>query len=1032
MRSISILLALAMVEISPLATSAADKLNFNRDVRPILSDKCFRCHGFDENKREGGLRLDTAEGGTQKLESGATAIVPGKSDQSALVQRILSEDASLKMPPEDSGKKLSAAETTILRRWIEEGAEYQGHWSFIAPVRHELPKLNQSTTATNPIDVFVLARLERANLKPAPSADKTTLIRRATFDLTGLPPLPAEVDAFLADQSPEAFEKVIDRLLLSPRYGEHMARYWLDAARYGDTHGLHLDNERGIYPYRDYVISAFNENMPVNQFILEQMAGDLIPNATQRQKIATGFNRCNVTTSEGGSINDEVLVRYAVDRVETMSTAFLGLTLGCAVCHDHKYDPITQKEFYQLYAFFSASADAAMDGNTLLPPPFLKTPTPEQEEQLAALDTKLKEAEKTREERLKQLAAEYVDPGPQNVVSDERKDFVWIDDALPTGAKAEGEWKYLTKGDFADIPSGEKVHTQTGVGTVQHFFTGANPPLLIGDEDKLFGYVYLDSKNPPKTVMMQWNNGSWEHRAFWGEDAIPFGSDPTSAAHRHMGPLPELGKWVRLEVAAADVGLPGGSQVNGWAFTQADGTVTWDSAGLQTRTPQQGLQFESLAEWDTYQRSLKENKLPQPVQGIVKTEPDKRNEAQQQQLREYFLKNVYSKTKSTLQGLDAEVAEIAKKKTDLDNSLPASLIMQDMPKPRDTFVLIRGQYDKKGEQVQAAIPAALGKLPEGAPANRLGLAQWLTDPQHPLTSRVLVNRLWQQYFGVGLVKTAEDFGAQGEWPTHPELLDYLSRDLVDNNWDLKRLIKSILMSTTYQQSSRVTPELLQSDPQNELLSRGPRFRIDAEMLRDNALFLSGLLTEKVGGKSVKPYQPAGIWEAVGFQGSNTLNFKQDQGESLYRRSLYTYWKRTSPPPSMMSFDAPSRESCVVRRARTNTPLQALVLMNDTQFIEAARFFAQKMIAEGGESASTRLQYGFRLATSRTPNEREAALLTRIYETHLADYSKNQEAAKKLLEVGESKTTLPMEPSELAAYTMVANLILNLDETVTKE
>ena len=1030
MRRISIALGLCLL--CTAFASAADKLDFNQDIRPILSDKCFRCHGFDEKKREAGLRLDSAEGATVKLESGATAVVPGKSNDSELIKRILSADKDLKMPPEASGKTLSAAEIATLRRWIDEGAEYKGHWAFIPPVRPELPKVNNVAAVKNPIDAFIIARLEKAQLGPSPVADKATLIRRATMDVTGLPPTPAEVDAFLADQSPTAFETVIDRLLKSPRYGEHMGRYWLDAARYGDTHGLHLDNERGIWPYRDYVIGAFNENMPLNRFFTEQMAGDLLPNATKEQKIATGFNRCNVTTSEGGSINDEVLVRYAVDRVETMSTVFLGLTLGCAVCHDHKYDPVSQKEFYQLYAFFSASADAAMDGNTLLPPPFLKSPTAEQEQQLAALDVQLKENEAKRNERVSQLAKEYADPGPKNVVSAERKDFVWIDDSLPAGAQAQGEWKHLTKAEFPAVQSGEKVHTQTGTGTVQHFFTGANPPLIVGEEDKLFGYVFLDPKNPPKTVMMQWNDGTWEHRAFWGEDAIAFGSDPKSVAHRHVGPLPELGKWVRLEVAAADVGLAAGAKVNGWAFTQADGTVTWDQAGLHTRTPQDGLQFESLAEWDTYQRSLKDNKLPEPAKGIVKLEPEKRNDDQKKQLLEYFLKNVYSKTKDALQSLDKEVAEIAKKKTDLDNSFPASLVMQDMPKARDTFILIRGQYDKKGEQVQAAIPASLGKLPEGAPANRLGLAHWLTDPQHPLTSRVFVNRLWQQYFGVGLVKTAEDFGSQGQWPSHPELLDYLSRDLVDNNWDLKRLIKSILMSATYQQTSRVTPELLQKDPQNELLSRGPRFRIDAEMLRDNALFLSGLLTEKLGGKSVKPYQPAGIWEAVGFQGSNTLNFKQDQGESLYRRSLYTYWKRTSPPPSMMSFDAPSRESCVVRRARTNTPLQALVLMNDTQYVEAARFFAQKMVADGGSSAAERLQYGFRLATSRKASDKETAVLNRLYETHLADFTKNKDAAAKLLAVGDSKTTLPMEPNELAAYTMVANLILNLDETVTKE
>lgn len=1016
------------------AASAQEKLDFNRDIRPILSDKCYKCHGFDGKNRQAGLRLDEAAGAMAKLESGAAAVVPGKSGESELIKRVLSADPNLKMPPAATGKSLNEAEIAKLKRWIDEGAEFKAHWSFIPPQKALPPQVKQADRVRNAIDNFLIARLEKEGLVPAAPADKATLLRRATLDLTGLPPTPAEVDAFLADNSPNAFERVVDRLLKSPRFGEHQARYWLDVARYGDTHGLHLDNERAIWLYRDYVINAFNNNKPFDQFIIEQMAGDLLPNATTEQKIATGFNRCNVTTSEGGSINDEVLVRYAVDRVETMSTVFLGLTLGCAVCHDHKYDPVTQKEFYQLYAFFNAAADAAMDGNALLPPPILKVPTPEQENQLKSYDQQLVELRKQIETELAKV--EYTDPGPAapSAAGTEPKEFVWIDDEAPAGAQLQGNtpWEWVTKDQLA-VFSGNRATKRSGEGVTQHFFTGANPGLKIGEGDKLFAYVYLDPNKPPEGVMLQFNDGNWEHRAFWGEDKINFGgSDPTTPNHLKMGPLPKAGEWVRLEVEAAKVGLPAGAVLNGWAFTQFGGTVYWDKAGSVTKTPQNGQTFESLAEWDAYERAQAQSKLPQPVQGAVKTAPDKRNDDQKKQIRNYFLQNVYAKTRPIFEPLDKQLAELTKKRDELDKAIPASLVMADLPQARETHVLIRGQYDKKGDKVAAEIPAALGRLPEGAPKNRLGLAKWLTDPNHPLTARVTVNRFWQQFFGVGLVKTAEDFGAQGQMPTHSELLDWLSRDFIDSGWDTKRFMKQVLMSGAYQQSSRVTQELLQRDPGNDLVSRGPRFRMDGEMVRDSALYLGGLLVEKVGGKSVKPYQPEGIWESVAFQGSNTQNFKPDAGESLYRRSMYTFWKRTAPPPNMMTFDAPSREACVVRRARTNTPLQALVLMNDRQYVEAAKFFAQRAVTEGGNTPDERLTYAFRLATARKPLPDEMAVLLKVFQKHLARFQADPEAAKKLLAVGDSATTAAMAHEELAAYTLVANLILNLDETVTKE
>jgi hypothetical protein len=1013
---------------------AEDKLDFNRDIRPILSNNCFKCHGFDDKTREAGLRLDRAEAATKPLESGSIAVVPGKSGDSELFRRVASKDPDEKMPPLDSGKKLTDDEIARLKRWIDEGAEFKAHWSFIPPQRPPLPEVKRKEWVKNPIDNFALARLEKENLTPSPEAEKIALIRRVRFDLTGLPPTLAEVEAFVHDASPDAYEKVVDRLLASPRFGEHMARYWLDAARYADTHGLHFDNERFIWLYRDYVVNAFNANKPFNQFALEQLAGDLLPNATIEQKIATGFNRNNVTTNEGGSIDEEVLVRYGVDRVETMSTVFLGLTLGCAVCHDHKFDPVTQKEFYQLFAFYSWSADKAMDGNIQLPPPFVKRATPEQQAQLAELDKKIAE---TQEQIADELAkVEYVEPpesaGP--VGFPEPTEYVWIEDNTPPGAKQQGNsnWEFVGKAHIAPF-SGERVSTRTAKGVSQHFFTDANPPLRVGDQDKLFTYVYLDPNNPPKTIMLQWNDGTWEHRAFWGEDLIPFGSGPQNPNHLHIGPLPKTGEWVRLEVEAERVGLPSGAAINGWAFTQYDGRTYWDKAGIVTRSPQAGTGFESLAKWDAHERSQKKSALPDPVKNAIRVEPEKRNDDQKKQVRDYFLQKIYPKTRPTFEAFEKQIAAYDKQKKDLDAQIPASMVMEDMSKPRDTFLLIRGQYDKKGEKVEAGIPSVLGKLPDDAPTNRLGLANWITGRENPLTARVTVNRFWQQYFGAGLVKTPEDFGAQGQWPSHPELLDWLAVDFADSGWDIKRLQKLIVTSATYRQSSQVQPAHLERDPSNELLTRGPRFRIDAEMVRDQALFLGGLLSEKMGGRAVRPYQPEGIWEAVAFKGSNTEYFKPDQGDSLYRRTLYTFWKRTAPLPSMVTFDAPNRESCVVRRARTNTPLQALVLMNDKQFVEAARFFAERTMREGGTSPDERLAYAFRLATARQAKPDELAVLTRVFQKHLDDYKANPDAAKKFVDVGEKKSDLAkLDPAELAAYTMTASLILNLDETITKD
>jgi mono/diheme cytochrome c family protein len=861
-RLLTVLAALGFAGLAPArAEKAPPAIDFNRQIRPLLSENCFACHGPDDKQRKAKLRLDTKAGAFAELRSGGFALVPGKAEESELVRRLTADDPAQIMPPPKTGKRLTPEQIALVRQWIEQGARWSEHWAFVAPRRPALPKVT-AAWPREPLDFFILARLEATGLRPSPEADKPTLLRRVTLDLTGLPPTLAELDAFLSDRSPEAYETVVDRLLDSPHYGEHQARFWLDAARYGDTHGLHLDNYREMWPYRDWVIKAFNRNLPYDRFITEQLAGDLLPNATLDQVVASGFNRCHVTTSEGGSIDEEVYVRNVVDRVDTTGTVFLGLTVGCARCHDHKFDPVRMKDYYQLFAFLNSLDEKPLDGNAAQYPPIVKLGTPEQKATLEQLQQK------------------------------------------------------------------------------------------------------------------------------------------TAA--------------LRRQIAAAVARV----QENEDAEDEAD--------------PQGNGLSDSLAAWAKAQQAKGGTTLPRPLQAILKLDAAKRTEPQKKQLREYFIENVYAKTRSVFEPLHRQLTEADKQREKLDKLLPATLVSKEMSQPRPAFLLKRGEYDRRGDKVGRDTPAFLPPLPADAPRNRLGLAQWLLAPEQPLTARVAVNRFWQQCFGTGLVKTAEDFGSQGEPPSHPELLDWLAVQFREDGWDVKKMMKRLVMSATYRQSVRVTPERLAKDPANRLLSRGPRFRLDAETLRDQALALGGLLVDRVGGSSVKPPQPAGLWEAVGYVTSNTRNFVADTGrEKVHRRSLYTFWKRTAPPPQMNAFDAPSRESCTVRRERTNTPLQALLLLNETQYVECARALAERALLEAGPAAEDRMAYLFRLATSRRPEEREMSELLAALREHRAEYSRDVEAARKLIAVGESKADARLRPSELAAWTMVANLILNLDEVVNK-
>jgi len=1020
---------------APPATRTQPTIDFNRQILPILSDNCFACHGPDASQRKAKLRLDTKDGSRAELRDGGFAIVPGKSAESVLMQRVTAQEPAPRMPPPKTDKHLTPQQIELLRQWIDQGAPWVQHWAFAPPRRPALPAVTDKNWPKSPIDHFVLARLEAEHLRPAPGADKARLLRRVTLDLTGLPPTAAEVDAFLADSSPEAYEKVVDRLLESPNYGEHMARYWLDAARYGDTHGLHLDNYREMWPYRDWVIKAFNNNLPFDRFIVEQLAGDLLPSATLDQIVASGFNRCHVTTNEGGSIDEECYMRNVVDRIDTTGIVFLGLTMGCARCHDHKYDPIKSKDYYQLFAFFNSLDEAPLDGNAAQYAPIARVGAPAQLQALAQLQQKVGDMRaKIAAEVAKANYDDGVDKKPLPALA--RVEFTWVDDDIPIGAQfasdggVNGKWNFVTAPGHP-VFSGSKSVLRTATGRSQHSFENARPGLRVGAGDALFAHVYLDPANPPKEIMLQWNTGEWKHRAYWGGNLISWGADNTSE-RRSMGPLPPVGKWVRLEVEAAKVGLRPGAVITGWAFTQHDGTVYWDKAGIVTQTPQGDQPFDTLSTWLHVQEGSGGAGLPRPIAQIVKLEPTKRTDSQRKKLRDYFIENAYTKARSVFEPLHRQLAEIDKQRQQVEQQIPTTLVSKERSQPRPAYLLKRGEYDKRGDQVGRNTPAFLPPMPEKAPRNRLGFAQWLVSPAHPLTARVAANRFWQQFFGTGLVKTAEDFGSQGEPPSHPELLDWLAVQFREEGWDVKRLMKSIALSATYRQSSRVTPDRLAKDPANRLLSRGPRFRLDAEALRDQALAVSGLLVEKVGGPSVKPPQPAGLWEAVGYVTSNTANFTADTGiEKVHRRSLYTFWKRTAPPPQMNAFDAPSREACTVRRERTDTPMQALLLLNEKQYVECARALAGRTLRESSGTTEARLGYLFRLATARKPDAKELAELVSLYQENLATYTGDVESAKKLIAVGETKPDTKFNPTELAAWTMIANLVLNLDEVLNK-
>jgi Protein of unknown function (DUF1553)/Protein of unknown function (DUF1549)/Planctomycete cytochrome C len=1015
-----------------------EAVEFNRDVRPILSDKCFACHGADAKTRQSGLRLDNDSSISQGGDGGV-AIVPGNPDASLIIQRVISTNADELMPPASSHKQLSAAEISVLKRWVAQGANYQLHWAFEPPKVVE-PLHEPTAPIENPIDAYIQSKLTALKLAPSQQADKSILIRRVAFALTGLPPTPQQQQTYFADDSPTAYESMVDRYLESLQYGEEMARHWLDVARYADTHGMHLDNERQTWAYRDWVVKAFNQNMPFDQFTIEQLAGDLLSNATQDQLVATGFSRCNVTSSEGGSIPEELLYRYAVDRTSTTMSAWLGLTGGCAVCHDHKFDPISQREFYSMYAFFNSAADPAMDGNALLTEPVLKLESDSDRAKLQEFDQQRQAMLAQRD----QLAAslEYVDaatvqPPPPPVATES----IWMDDSFPSDGKLTQTGAATQFVDASgELPafSGSKVLKRTDGGLAQDVWEASAALLLIPTSAKVIANVWIDPNNKPRSIMLQFNRNGWNHRAVWGEyAAIDWGAVNTHE-RVHMGELPEAGKWISLELPVETVGLAAGDKLNGFALTQYGGTVHWDKVGVSGMVDRAADPKYSLTAWTQQLLAQDLANAPEEIRAALQRIKDNTaaNDAAQADaaaVRGYYLSNVCLDTTTAFAEIHQQLASIdAARRAALD-AIPSTFIYRDLGQPRESFVMMRGAYDRPAEKVQPGVLEVLPPLQlqdSGSVATRLDLARWLVAPEQPITARVIVNRLWQQFFGVGLVKTSDDFGSQGELPSHPELLDWLAIDYQSSGWDTKRLVKLLLTSHTFRQSSHVTPLQLEVDPENRYYARGPRFRLDAEPIRDNALFVAGLLDLTMGGKGVKPYQPSNIWEPVGFAGSNTRFYTQDTGSALYRRSLYTFYKRTAPPPFMVNFDAPNREQLCARRERSNTPLQALQLMNDVQYVEAARGLAGRLL-EHSQEFPQQLKMAYEILLSRPPREAELKILEQQYAFQLARFQQNAEAVKQLLSVGETKAREDLDAVRLASLTMVCNTLLNLDETVTR-
>jgi hypothetical protein len=1139
-----------------MLAAAEPPVDFNRDVRPILAKKCFACHGPDDEHREAGLRLDQRDGATKELESGTTSILPGKSAASELIRRIKSADDGERMPPKETGITLTEQQIAVLARWIDEGASYAPHWALVKPTRPPLPDVKQKDWPANGIDHFVLAKLEAAGLAPSPRADKYALTRRASLDLRGLPPTPAEVEQFVNDPDPRAYELLVDRMLADSAFGERWARMWLDQARYADSRGYGSDPLRpNAWRYRNWVIDAFNANKPYDEFTIEQIAGDLLPNTTIEQRVATAFHRNTMTNTEGGTDDEEFRVAAIKDRADTTMQVWMGITIGCAKCHNHKFEPISQKEYYQFYAIFNQTADADRGDDS----PNLPAPTPEWQAEVAKIDAQIAvlkaklelpavalTAEQAKwEESLRQqptwqvlepvemksaggatlakqadgsILASGENPAKDTFTIAAKTDLKGIaalrlevipDASLPAGGSgrsSSGDFR-LTKFAVTSQPADKPDGTATG-RFVRIELPGSQKILSLAEVQVIAGSENVAPKGsasqssvafdgPAKLAIDGNTDGRYyesksvthnnqEDNPWWEVDlgsdraieriAVWNRTDGGGAIGGRLAGFKVLvldaGRNVVWQTTPKDVPAPNselsvsgiaavplaraaadfsaqGADVESLVKMPADPKAGW-SVASQSATPHSAvfvaaspsvgaapkllkftLEFqgekpqESLGRFRlsiTSDASAQERlKVPAAILAIIDTPADKRTGEQSQQLAAH-----YRSIASLLKPVRDEIASLEKSKP----ATPTVPVMEELAEVqrRKTWLMVKGNFLNKGDELSPALPSAFHKLPDDVPRDRLGLAKWLVHPDNPLTARVAVNRFWAQLFGAGLVETEEDFGIQGELPSHPELLDWLAVEFQDLKWDMKALLKLIVTSETYCQTSRVTPELFAKDPRNRLLSRGPRFRLEAEMVRDQALSLAGLLSRKMRGPSVFPPQPEGLWQAA-FNGERT--WSTSKGEDRYRRGLYTFWRRTIPYPSMTTFDAPSRETCSLRRFRTNTPLQAFVTMNDPAFVEAAQALARRIMREGGGTPAERAAFGLKLCLVRPPSAEQTSAIAQLFESELAHYRTDAEAAKKL--ATEPLGPLPdgMDAAEAAAWTVVANILLNLDGVLMK-
>ena len=1032
------------------ATSEAqDTLEYNADIRPILADACFACHGPDSASRKADLRLDQR---ATAIEMGA--IIVGDPESSEMIRRIESEDPDEVMPPPETKKTLTPQQKARLAAWIRGGAEYQLHWSLIAPERPQLPAVKNQAWARNPIDQFVLAKLESMGLEPAAEADRYTLARRLSLDLTGLPPKPEQVQKFVHDSSANAYECYVDELLESPQWGEHRARYWLDYARYADTHGIHFDNYREMWSYRDWVIKAFNQNMPFDQFTIENLAGDLLPNATLDQQIGSGFNRCNMTTNEGGIIDEEYMVLYTRDRTETTSQVWLGLTANCAVCHSHKFDPLTQQEFYEMSAFFNNSTQGARDGNIQDTPPIVVVPKFTDRQRWNALPAELASAESALSDRRATACGEF---------------DTWLANATveALGQPISNEALHLV----APLSEGEGNHVRiqldgqprdvvlTSAATWESEFAG-HPALHAQgaacelpeagrfDSDQPFtctawirvpandGYGAICARMDSANAYRGWD--FWLQQRRVGMHLVSAWPDQgLKVVGRDQIPA---NQWVHVAVSYDGSGKAAGVKVYYDGQPQPTNTENDRLSGpTQTEVPWRigqrsaGEAFTGgIQDLRIYSRSLSAAevatlaKLSRFVEVLAKAPAD-RSDEERNALYEHWLVTidpVYCERQQCVDALRREQEEIKSRGT-------IAHVMHERDDPAMAYLLFRGEYDKRRNALTPDTPEVLPAFPAEFPRNRLGFAKWLLLPEHPLTSRVTVNRFWQEVFGIGIVKTPGDFGVSGDMPSHPLLLDWMAIEFRESGWDVKRLFKLMVMSASYRQSSTVTPEKLERDPENRLLSRGPRYRMDAEMVRDYALAASDLLVPTIGGPSVKPYQPPGVWEAIAMNVSNTRQYVPGSGDDLYRRSLYTFIKRMAPPASLELFNAPNREYCVVRRERTNTPLQALVTLNDEQFVEAARHLAEVVLKPTELSQDERFQRLAMRLLAREFRPDELEIVRQSLENLLGFYRSHPDEAREVIHVGESEPDADIDPAVLAGWTLLTNQLMNLDEVLNK-